>query len=88
MVHLCRVARVTNMPFIRFTVELRIEEIPLLTGGLLLFDRHTMGDRPGILPDAGYLPGDFHSRGAAADPETVAYDLPVYIDGRIGADAG
>jgi hypothetical protein len=35
------------MPFIRFTVELRIEEIPLLTGGLLLFDRHTMATAQG-----------------------------------------
>src|SRR5215469_6497370 len=56
--------------------------------GLDHFYRNAMGIGPGILANAGDLPGNFHTRLTASDLEAVVLNLLGDVNGGETADAG
>jgi hypothetical protein len=62
-------------PLLRLVVLSRAEVGAALVFGLVLLDRDAMRVGPGLLADAGHLPGDLHPWLAASDREAIAVDL-------------
>jgi hypothetical protein len=71
-----RGARAPSHPlFLRLPVSVRVQVIPLLDGGLFLFNLHGMLLRVGILANPSDLPRNLGAGFAASDFEAITRDL-------------
>ena len=57
--HRLGMARPCDAGLLRSTIELWMDIVAALTGILLLLDGNAVGVGPGVLTNAGHLPGDF-----------------------------
>jgi hypothetical protein len=75
LLHHLRMARPFDTRFFRGAVQFRVDVVSTLAAALLRFDLHGVSVGPGIVSNAGYLPGHFDIRLVSSNSKFVSGDL-------------